>query len=139
MSEQGMRSRRRKPRLMSPMLFEMLSEVGGDDPLGLLVVAGVLREDFPWMSEIMTEAYREVRIGNPRSIGRLVERIHRLTRMMTRGPFLEEMGSSKEQHILMMELPMFLERYLSRIDVQRFNIIGRNRDKKTEVPVADEA
>jgi len=132
MSEQGMRSRRKKPRLMGPLLSEMLSEIEGDDPLGLLVVAGILREDFPWMSEIMTEAYREIRRGNTRSIGRLLERVHRLTRMMMRGPFLEEMGNSKEQHIIMMELPMFLERYLSRLNVQRSSFFERNTNKKPE-------
>ncbi len=84
------------------------------------------------MSEIMTEAYREIRGGNPRSFVRLGERVHRLTRMMMRGPFLEEMGNSKEHHILMMELPMFLERYLSRIDIQRSGIVERNKNKTPE-------
>lgn len=132
LSEQGARSRKRKPRFYLPMLFEMLSEIEGDDPLGLLVVAGALREDFPWMSEILTEAYREISRGNPRSLGRLMERVHRLTRMMMRGPFLEEMGGgSKEQHMLIMELPMFLERYLGRIDMGRASAIERANNKQT--------
>jgi hypothetical protein len=134
MSEQGMRSKRRKPRFYMPMVLETLSDIEGDDPLGLLVVAGVLREDLPWMSEILTEAYREIRRGNPRSVGRLIERVHRLTRMMMRGPLMEEMGSSKEQHMLVMELPMFLERYLHRIDIERSSAIERANSKKPSLP-----
>ena len=113
------------------MIFEMLSEIEGNDPLGLLVVAGIFREDFPWVSEILNEAYREIRRGNPRSLGHLMERIHRLTRMMMRGPFLEEMGGSKEHHMLLMELPMFLERYLDRINIERPSAIERTKNKAT--------
>ena len=61
-----------------------------------------------------------------------MERVHSLTRMMMRGPFLEEMGGgSKEQHMLIMELPMFLERYLGRIDMGRASAIERANNKQT--------
>ncbi len=119
LSWSGIRHGGRRPRFYLPAVLEVLSEIEGDDPLGLLAVAGVLREDLPWMSEILVEGYREARGGDPHSIGRMAERIQRFTRIMMRSPLMEGLGSPKEHHMLIMEMPRILGRYLQRIDVER--------------------
>jgi hypothetical protein len=80
MSEHGPRSRRRLRHFHPMMLEEMahtLSEEG-DDPISLLMFAGVLRDDFPWIAEVMAEAYREIRDGDGKSAQRAIERLRRL-------------------------------------------------------------
>jgi hypothetical protein len=122
-SDQGSRSRRRRFRHFHPMMFEemahMVSEEG-DDPISLLMFGGLLREDFPWLYEIIIEAYREVRDGDVRAGQKAIERLRRITKGLGRGPFMEEFaGSSKEAHMIMMELPMMLDHFLHRFEARR--------------------
>jgi hypothetical protein len=123
MSETGPRSKRRRFRHMHPMMFEemahMVSE-DGDDPIALLMFGGLLRDDFPWLYEIVIEAYREVRDGDAKSAQRALERLRRVTRSLGRSPLMEEFaGSSKEAHMMMMELPMMLDHFLHRFESRR--------------------
>jgi hypothetical protein len=74
MSDPQSRPRRRKSRFPLSMIFDDLSQGDWKDPSGLLVVAGLIRDDFPWLTEILSEGYREVRKGNPRSIRSLEDR-----------------------------------------------------------------
>lgn len=112
-SEQAPRSRRRMMRRFHPMMFEemahMVSEEG-DDPIALLMFGGLMRDDFPWLYEIIIEAYREMKDGDPKAAQRALERLRRVTKALGGGPFMEEFGgSSKEAHMMMMELPMMLD------------------------------
>lgn len=135
-SDQGIRQRRKKPRFNLPMIFELVLDLEGDDPIGLVVIAGVLREDFPWLSEVLLESYREIRRGYPRAVGRVTERIHRLTRMSLRRPFIEEAGGTKEYHEFLMELPPFLDHYLRRLPLRRLTLTDRD-GKKESAEVAE--
>jgi hypothetical protein len=122
-SEQGPRSRRRRLRHFHPMMFEemahMVSEEG-DDPISLLMFGDLLRDDFPWLYEVLIEAYREVRYGDQKAAQRAIERVRRITRALGRGPFMEEFaGGSKESHMMMMELPMMLDHFLHRFESRR--------------------
>ena len=134
LSEQGTKVRRRKPRMHLPMILDMFSDAEGGDPVALLVISGYLREDFPWLSELLTEAYRDFQKGNSRSIGRLLHRMHRITRVMLRGPLLEESGISREQQMMVMELPMFIERYLDRVGHERSLTTERSIREQIEIP-----
>ncbi|SUS06828.1 conserved hypothetical protein [uncultured Defluviicoccus sp.] len=125
-SEQGARSVRRRFRSFHPMMFEemalMVSEEG-DDPISLLMFGGLLRDDFPWLYEIVMEAYRQVRDGDERAAQRAIERLRRVTKAIERGPIREAFaGGSKEAHMMMMELPMMLDRFLHRFDSRRQRI-----------------
>lgn len=122
-SERGPRSRRKRLRHFHPMMFEemthMVSEEG-DDPISLLMFGALLRDDFPWLYEIIMEAYREVRDGDLRAAHRAIERLRGVAKMMRRGPFLEEFaGASEEAHMMMMELPMMLDHFLHRFEARR--------------------
>lgn len=126
-SEQSSRSRRRRMRHL-PMMFEdmahMVSE-DGDDPIALLMFGGVIREDFPWLYEVLIEAYREVRDGDPKAAQRALDRLRRLIKNLGRGPFMEELGGgSKESHMMMMELPRMLDHFLHRFELRRSKALG---------------
>jgi len=109
-------------RPMHPMMFEdmshMLSEEG-DDPIALLMFGSMVRDDLPWLYEVVMEVYREVRGGDTKTAQRAIERLRRMTKMLGRGPFMEEFGGGKDSHMMMMELPSMLDHLLHRIEARR--------------------
>lgn len=122
--ERNPRSRRRLRR-MHPMMFEdmahMMSEEG-DDPLALLMFAGNFREDLPWFYELVLEVYREIKGGDAKAIQKAIGRLRRATKMMRRGPMMDfMMDEPKEMHMLMMEFPHMIERFLHRYDVNKLD------------------
>ena len=135
-SDEGPPSRRRRFRHFHPMLFEELAHMiseEGDDPIALLMFAGLLRDDAPWLYEIMVDAYREIRDGDPRAVKRAIERIRRVTKGIGRGQFMEEFaGSSREAHIMMMELPRMLDHFLHRYEARRHKSTVEDDATETE-------
>lgn len=117
--ERSPRSKRRLRR-MHPMMFEdmahMVSEEG-DDPLALLMFAGLMRDDLPWFYELVVEAYREMKTGDSKAIQKAISRLRRVMKMLRRGPFMDMMmEDSKESHMFMMEFPHILEHFLHRYE-----------------------
>lgn len=111
------RPRSRRERLLDPMLLDQLaSELIDDaDPSTfLLVLASLLREDFPWYHELLMEGYRAVRGGDPNGAIKAIERASRVTEVLMHGPFRHSMVDSKEGHMMMMEFPMMLDHVLHR-------------------------
>lgn len=116
------RSRRRR-RPMHPMMIEDMSRMvaeEGDDPIALLVFGSMMRDDLPWLYELIVEVYREVRGGDVKAAQRAIERLRRMTKMLHRGPFMEEFGGgSKEVHMMIAELPSMLDHLLHRVESNR--------------------
>jgi hypothetical protein len=136
--DQGPRLRRRRFRHFDPSMFEEMAEMvseEGDDPISLLMFGGLFRDDFPWLYEVLVEAYRDVRDGDAKAAQKAIERLRRVTRVMGRGPFMEEMlgGSSKEAHMMMMELPMMLDHFLHRFERRRLKG-AQESDSESEIP-----
>lgn len=104
---------RRKKLRFHPRIFEefaMASRETEEPLMALLLIAGYLRDDFPWISEILAESYREIRDGGLDAADRVFPRLHRSLKYLTRGPMMREMmGGSKESMILMEELSMILD------------------------------
>ncbi len=106
--------RRFHPRMLDEML--MISSEEGGAPLQLLVLAGLYREDFPWMAEILTEAYREIKAGGIETAERTLHRLRRIMKHMTHSKMFYEMsGGSKELMMFADELPMFLDMVIHRM------------------------
>lgn len=117
--DEGSRSRLRH-RHFHPMMFEEMMHMSDSDPISLLMLAGILRDDFPWLAEVISEAYREIRAGDPKSSRRAVERLRRFLKSIGRREFmLEFAGPSKEAHMLVMELPRMLDHALHRLEIRR--------------------
>lgn len=118
LAEDEYRHKRRKLKHMHPRLIEELSVVTGEEggpPLSLLILAGFYREDFPWVSELLTEAYREIRDGNMESAKKSVYRLRRaIKHLMHSNIFYELSGGSKQLMLLSEELPMFLDIAINR-------------------------
>lgn len=123
----GYRSRRRRMRPLHPMMFEDMSHMiseEGDDPIALLMFGSMVRDDLPWLYEVIMEVYRDVRGGDIKTAQRAIERLRRMTKMLGRGPFMEEFGGGKDSHMMMMELPSMLDHLLHRIESRRHRIAG---------------
>lgn len=124
-------ARRRRMRLHPRMFEEMffMSRETGDSPTALLIMAGYLREDFPWLAELFAESYREIRDGGPDTAELVLHRLQRSIKHMGRGGMMREMmGGSKEAMIIMEELPMLLDMTLHHI-VERNAVIPSDKDE----------
>ncbi|MCG8056201.1 MAG: toll/interleukin-1 receptor domain-containing protein [Candidatus Thiodiazotropha endolucinida] len=111
--------KRRKMRRIHPRMLEEISMMAGEEggaPLQLLVLAGLYREDLPWLAEILTEAYREIRDGSPDTAERTLTKVRRMLKhMMHSKMFYELSGGSKELMMLTEELPMILDMAMHRL------------------------
>ncbi len=120
--DEGLRTRSRR-RYFHPMMMEemmLMSDMPDNDPISLLMLAGTLRDDFPWLAEVISEAYREIRTGDPKSSRRAIERLRRFLKSIGRRDLMMEFaGPSKEAHMLAMELPRMLDRALHLLEVRR--------------------
>jgi len=118
LSEGNDKSRRRRMRRLHPMMFEEMMHMGlgdGSDAIGLLMLSSLFRDDLPWMYELGVDAYRAVESGDPFAADKAIERFSRAAKLTTRGPWIEEMGTSmKDMDMFLMELPMLLERMRGR-------------------------
>lgn len=117
----GPRSRSSRRHFHPMMIEEMMHmmHVSDNDPISLLMLAGTLRDEFPWLAEVISEAYREIRTGDPESSRRAVERLRRFLRGIgRRGLMLGFAGPSKEAHMLAMELPRMLDHALYLLEMR---------------------
>jgi TIR domain len=106
------RSKRRRMRRFHPMMFEEMMMGGfedGPDPIGILVMCSLFRDDMPWLYEVGLETYKAIQAGDELATERALERFRRVAKMTTRGPWMEDMGvSMKEMDMFMMELPSMI-------------------------------
>lgn len=114
-AEEGPRVfRHRRPRF-HPMMVQELSHMLGEepgDPIVLLVLASMLRDDMPWLYELGMDAYRVARTGTPSDAMAARKRFQRAAQLLRRGPFsVEEMGfDPRTMHMISHELDNLLER-----------------------------
>ncbi|MFC0633182.1 toll/interleukin-1 receptor domain-containing protein [Brevundimonas balnearis] len=109
--------RRRNRRRVPPgMMMELAHRVGRGpgDPLQLLMFAGLLRDDFPWLYELALETYRCVRDGNAEAGRESADRFREALMVLRRSPFLERnYDSAKMLEMMLMEtlemLPFYPE------------------------------
>src|SRR5437660_4764227 len=57
--------RHRKRRIHPMMVDEILHMSKADEPIGLLVIVSLLRDDMPWLYELGLEVFRAIQRGNP--------------------------------------------------------------------------
>lgn len=107
--------RRRRFRRFHPMMLQEVMHINreDDDPIGILLVASMIRDDVPWFYEIALEAYHALKAGEAEAAERQVRRLRRFTDFFMRGPFMEEIGG-KDMHMMLRELPHMLEHMVQR-------------------------
>ncbi|GGA16447.1 toll/interleukin-1 receptor domain-containing protein [Dyella nitratireducens] len=87
------RQLRRRKRMHPMMLREfshMFSEKRGD-PISILMIASIFREDIPWLYEIGVDAYRHASGGNRSAASKAVHRFLRAIEAVRHSPFIEEL------------------------------------------------
>lgn len=111
--------KRRKYRRFHPRMLDEILMISGEEssaPLHLLILAGLYREDFPWMAEVLIEAYREIRDGSMETAEKTLHRLRRMMKQMVHSKiFYELSGGSKDLMMLADEFPMYLDMAIHRM------------------------
>lgn len=113
--EGPIRSRPRRFREFHPMMIEEMAHMisgHSEDPIGLLIVISLLREDFPWLYEVGLEAYHAVKTGKTQDAQTALSLFGETVEFTLRGPFRNELAvTSKESHLMLRELSDLIDRY----------------------------
>lgn len=110
--------RRRKKRFHPSMIEELafMTSEFDDAPTSLLLLAGFLREDFPWLAEILTESYREIRAGGIEESEKVFHRLRHIIKSLSHHPMMRELSyNSQDAKMMSEELPMILDMTLHRM------------------------
>lgn len=108
---------RRRLAGFDPMILEEIVHMtrGRGDPVGILMAAGLVRDEAPWLYELALDVYRALRSGDRAGIQREISGLRHLAELMMRGPFVAELaGGRREVQMLWMEFPRMLEEVLRR-------------------------
>jgi hypothetical protein len=107
---------RRRTRRIHPRMIEEMSRMfsrSSSAPIGILVIASTVRDDFPWLYELAVDAYRISKAGSVDDAFEALQTFQRAVEITMTGPFLEELGPmSKDMHMAMRELPMLIDQYI---------------------------
>jgi len=114
MSDDGPRGFRHRRGRYHPMMVHEISHMIGEkrgDPIALLVMASMFRDDMPWMYELGVEAYRMARDGTPAEALAARRRFQKAAELMRKGPFgPEEMGMDpRMMHMMVRDLDHLLD------------------------------
>jgi len=116
-TDRDMRYPSKSYRDLDPRMFDELMHGNTDSREGdfsLLILAGLIRDRIPWLAEVLLESHRELKIASAEEAREIGHRLMRLVKQTMRGRFGERfMGRSKADDVLMMELPMFIDRVVS--------------------------
>ena len=96
------------PRMFKDLMDASIYEE--NNPIALLMLAGMFKDDFPWLSEIITEAYREIKNGDDESAEKVLRNLYKTLINLRKTKFMERLyGGSKRAHNVMLELPHIIE------------------------------
>jgi len=113
--------RYRRTRRNDPMFFVEalhMSDTRPGDPVRLLIIASVFRDEVPWLYELAMEAYRAASSGSSHAARLATKRLWEELRKLRRGPLLDIFGGSKSMHIAVEEATHLLEREMRQITVR---------------------
>ena len=84
----GGKGPRRSRRRMHPMMLREFSHMGekANDPIAILFVASMFRDDMPWVYEMGAETYRSIKSGAPDAANAL-RNFRRIAEFTMHGPF----------------------------------------------------
>lgn len=103
--------RRRRKMHMHPRFINELGFLSGQDgggPMPLLMLAGMYRDELPWMSEVLTEAYREIRDGSVETAERTILRLRRLFKQMFSSKMFYDLSSGSKEFLMVAEETLML-------------------------------
>ncbi len=120
-------NRNRTTPRFDPHSIERLFFIGrkfDNEAISLLLIAGYLRNDIPWLSEVFAEAYREIRHGRVKDVYRIFHMLHELIHQLCHDPEFHELTTDASGvPVTRTELPFALDANLS-------HLMERLTDKK---------
>ena len=100
------------PRMLEDMMHSMAESHGAD--FSLVMLAGFVREQMPWLAEALVEAHRELKTASAVEARQIGHQLHEIVMLSTRSKWADRMMMrSKRFHMLMMEMPMYVDRAIS--------------------------
>lgn len=114
-----LRPRRPLLRRLHPEMIEDMSHMisrRASDPIGILILASFLRDDFPWLYELGLEAYHAAKRGNSENTIRTLEAFRDAADFTAHGPLAEEIGMGSREVEVLRELPRIIHRYVRRAE-----------------------
>lgn len=130
------RLRPRRMRRFHPMMIDEMAHMisrRSESPIGLLVIASIVKDDFPWLYELGVEAYRAAKSSDYRETREAMRAFRDAADFTLHGPFMKEMGYyPKDARAQLEELPMVIDHYMHLLDKSRM------KEAKDEVPSEDE-
>lgn len=108
---------RRKRMRFHPMMIEELMHFSHDSSpsAGLFFFASVFRDFMPWISEIIIEIARLIRVGDREEAVKLGKELQFIFEYSTHGPMAREMFGDKESFMMIREMERFLPRLLDNL------------------------
>lgn len=88
----GMRTKSRRYRMFHPKMFMEFQHMVGDrpdDPIMILMLSSMFRDELPWLYELGVDAYRAIKTCQPDAYS-TVDRFRKAAKAIMRGPFMEE-------------------------------------------------
>lgn len=127
----GRSNREIDPRMIDELMHASMDSRGGD--YSLLMLAGLVRDTMPWLTEVLVESHRDLKNASAKEEKEIAHRLIRLVEQTMSGRFGERfMGRTKAGQILMMEMPMFIERAVSSRIGFRSKAVESGADGSTE-------
>ena len=115
-------SRRRRMRRFHPKMFDeflMMSDET-DSSVGLLMMLSYYREEMPWLYDLGKALYDAIQDGNEKKTMNALHQMQSTLTMARHHPLMADMMmSSKEGHMLVIELPRMLEHYVEHSQMRR--------------------
>ncbi len=122
MIESPERFKSKRMRRFHPMMIdEMIRMISrrSESPIGLLIIASVVKEDFPWLYELGVEAYRAAKSGDNRET-REAMRVFRDASELSSWSLYEGNGFySKDARMQLEELPIMIDHYMQQFEKPR--------------------
>lgn len=109
------RPRRSLLRRFHPGMIEEMSHMisrHSDDSIGILILASLVRDDFPWLYELGLEAYRVAQSGNVEHTRKALETFRDAAEFTLHGPLAEELGLGGREIDGLRDLPGAIHRYV---------------------------
>jgi hypothetical protein len=82
-------------------------------PVGILLIASLVREDFPWLYELGMEAYRAAKRGHAEHAREAMTAFEEAAEFTIHSPLPEELGFSTKDLDSLRDVPMLIHHYLS--------------------------
>jgi len=118
------------PRMLDEVMHLMMGTRNSE--MSLLLLAGFVRNQMPWLAEILVETHRELKGASPEEAQEIAKKLLRLVKHIMRGPFGERIISrSKSGEFLMMELPRILDNALA-FRIETNQIADDNKPEEQE-------